>query len=306
MQRYILIRLVQAIFVLFFVSIIVFALARASGNPVDLMLPIDATPQDHERLTAFWGLDKPVHVQYGKFLVNALQGDFGQSIKWTGESAMGMVLSRIPASIHLAGTAMGFAVVLALVLGVVSAVKKDSFADVAGKVFGLVGQSAPAFWIGIMLIWIFAVALGWFPTSGRGGLKHMVLPVITLGWFQVAALMRLTRSSMLESLDSEYVKLARIKGLSEGMVVWKHCLRNAAISPLTYVGIIAGTLVLGSVIVETVFSWPGIGMLTVEAVVARDFQVVQAATVFYSVVIIGTNLVVDILYAYVDPRIRYG
>ena len=306
MQRYILIRLVQALFVFFLVSIIVFGLTRASGNPVNLMVSIDATPQDRERLTAFWGLDKPLHIQYGKFLGNALKGDFGQSLKWPSETAMGIVISRIPASIHLAGPAMGLAVILALILGVSSAVKKDSPIDVTSKIFGLVGQSAPAFWIGIMSIWIFAVELNWFPTSGRGGFKHMALPVITLGWFQVAALMRLTRSSMLESLDSEYVKLARIKGLSERKVVWKHCLRNAAISPLTYVGIIAGTMVLGSVIVETVFSWPGIGMLTVEAVVARDFQVVQAATIFYSLVIVVVNLVVDILYAYVDPRIRYG
>lgn len=306
MQRYIAIRLVQAVFVLLAVSVIVFGLARASGNPVVLMLPIDAGPEDYERLTKFWGLDKPLHIQYGKFLANAVQGDFGDSIKWPGRSAMDMVGSRVVATLQLAGSAMILAAVMAVAFGVLTAIRKDTPFDYLGKIFALFGQSAPAFWIGIMLIWVFAVELEWFPTSGRGGISHMVLPVVTMGWFEVAAIMRLVRSSMLDTMDSEYVKLARIKGLPEWKVAWKHCLRNAAIAPLTYFGIIAGALVLGSVIVETVFSWPGLGMLTVEAVLARDFQVVQAVAMVFAVGFIGLNLIVDILYAYLDPRIRYG
>ena len=306
MQRYIAIRLVQAVFVLLAVSVIVFGLARASGNPVVLMLPIDAGPEDYERLTKFWGLDKPLHIQYGKFLANAVQGDFGESIKWPGRSAMDMVGSRVVATLQLAGSAMILAAVMAVAFGVLTAIRKDTPFDYLGKIFALFGQSAPAFWIGIMLIWVFAVELEWFPTSGRGGISHMILPVVTMGWFEVAAIMRLVRSSMLDTMDSEYVKLARIKGLQEWKVAWKHCLRNAAIAPLTYFGIIAGALVLGSVIVETVFSWPGLGMLTVEAVLARDFQVVQAVAMVFAVGFIGLNLIVDILYAYLDPRIRYG
>jgi peptide/nickel transport system permease protein len=306
MQRYITIRLIQAVFVLLAVSVIVFGLARASGNPVVLMLPIDAGPEDYERLTRFWGLDKPLHVQYLKFLGNAVQGDFGESIKWPGRSAMQMVSSRVMATLQLAGTAMILAAVMAIILGVVTAIRKDTPFDFLGKIFALFGQSAPAFWIGIMLIWVFAVELEWFPTSGRGGISHMVLPVVTMGWFEVAAIMRLVRSAMLDTLDTEYVNLARTKGLPEWKIAWKHCLRNAAIPPLTYFGIIAGALVLGSVIVETVFSWPGLGMLTVEAVLARDFQVVQAVAMVFAVGFIGLNLLVDILYAYLDPRIRYG
>ena len=306
MQRYITIRLIQAVFVLVAVSVIVFGLARASGNPVLLMLPIDAGPDDFDRLNKFWGLDKPLHVQYWKFLSNAVQGDFGDSIKWPGHSAMDMVGSRVVATLQLAGTAMVLAAVMAVTLGVLTAVQKDTPFDFFGKIFALFGQSAPAFWIGIMLIWIFAVELDLFPTSGRGGLSHMVLPVVTMGWFEVAAIMRLVRSSMLDTIDSEYIKLARLKGLAEWKVVWKHALRNAGIAPLTYFGIIAGALVLGSVIVETVFSWPGLGMLTVEAVLARDFQVVQAVAMVFAIGFIGLNLVVDILYAYLDPRIRYG
>ena len=306
MQRYIAIRLIQAIFVLWAVNIIVFGLARASGNPVLLMVPANAREEDFDRLNEYWGLDKPLYVQYGKYISNAVQGDFGESLKWQGRSAMGMVKSRVVATLQLAGTSLILAGVLAVVLGVLTAVKKDTPFDIVGKIFALFGQSAPAFWIGIMLIWIFAVELDWFPTSGRGGFKHMVLPVITLGWFEVAAIMRLVRSSMLDTLDTEYVKLARVKGLPEWKVMWKHSLRNAGIAPLTYFGIIAGALVLGSVVVETVFAWPGLGMLTVQAVVARDFQVIQAVAMVFAVGFISLNLMVDILYGYLDPRIRYG
>ena len=230
MQRYVVIRLVQAVFVLVAISMIVFALARASGDPTALMLPLDASPQERERLRHFWGLDQPYPIQYFKFVSNAVQGDFGDSFKWPGRTAMDLVGERFVASLQLSATALVLAALMAVALGVITATAKDTPLDFLGKIFALLGQSSPSFWIGIMLIWVFSVELGWLPTSGRGTVKHMVLPVITVGWFQVAAIMRLTRSSMLDTLDSEYVKLARLKGLQEWKVVWKHCLRNAAIT----------------------------------------------------------------------------
>ena len=306
MQRYIIIRVLQAIFVLFAVSIIVFALARASGNPLILMLPLDAEPEAFEILAKHWGLDQPYYIQYWRFISNAVQGDFGDSFKWPGHTAVELVSTRLVASLQLVLTALILAAIMAVVLGVITAAAKDTPLDFVGKIFALMGQSAPNFWIGIMLIWIFGVELGLLPTSGRGGISHMILPVITIGWFEVAAIMRLVRSSMLDTLDSEYVKLARIKGVSERRIIWKHCLRNAAIAPLTYFGVIAGALITGSVIVETVFAWPGIGLLAIQAVLARDLQVVQAVAMIFAVGFVSLNLIVDVLYAYLDPRIRYG
>jgi peptide/nickel transport system permease protein len=214
-------------------------------------------------------------------------------------------LQRLPATLQLASFALAISIAIAVPIGVLSAVMKGSAWDSAAKIIALLGQSLPAFWLGIVLMWIFAVHLGWFPTSGRGGIQYMILPAITLGWFQVAAIMRLVRSSMLDVLDSEFVKLTRIKGLAEWKVVWKHCLRNAAIAPLTFFAIIAGVLMTGSVVTESVFSWPGTGLLVVDAVRARDFQVVQAVVIVFAGIFILTNLLVDILYAYLDPRIRY-
>jgi peptide/nickel transport system permease protein len=218
---------------------------------------------------------------------------------------MGLVMQRLPATLELAGFAMLVSILIALPIGVTSAVMKGSSWDALAKIIALLGQSLPGFWLGIVLMWIFAVNLGWFPTSGKGGIQYMILPAITLGWFQVAVIMRLVRSSMLDVLDSEFVKLTRIKGLAEWKVVWKHCLRNAAIAPLTVFAIIAGVLMTGSVVTESVFSWPGTGLLVVDAVRARDFQVVQAVVIVFAGIFILTNLFVDILYAYLDPRIRY-
>jgi peptide/nickel transport system permease protein len=305
MQRYILRRFLQSLLAIWVMSLVVFSLARVTGNPLDVMLPLEAGPEEYARVAQHWGLDKPLYTQYVIFLAKAIQGDFGQSWKWHGYSAMGLVWQRLPATLQLAGFALLISVVIALPIGVLSAVWKGTAWDSVAKVIALLGQSLPGFWLGIVLMWIFAVNLGWFPTSGKGGLQYMILPAITLGWFQVAAIMRLTRSSMLEVLDSEFVKLTRIKGLAEWKVVWKHCLRNAAIAPLTYFAIIAGVLLTGSVVTESVFSWPGTGLLVVDAVRARDFQVVQAVVIVFAGIFILTNLLVDILYAYLDPRIRY-
>ena len=305
MQRYIARRLVQSLLAIWVMSLIVFSLARVTGNPLDVMLPLEAGPEEYERVSKYWGLDQPLYVQYGIFLSKAVQGDFGSSWKWHGHSAMGLVGQRLPATLQLAGFALLISIVLALPIGVLAAVKKGTAWDSAAKIIALLGQSLPGFWLGIVLMWIFAVHLGWFPTSGRGGIQYMILPAITLGWFQVAAIMRLVRSSMLDVLDTEFVKLTRIKGLAEWKVVWKHCLRNASIAPLTFFAIIAGVLMTGSVVTESVFSWPGTGLLAIDAVRARDYQVVQAVVIVFSAIFIMTNLLVDILYAYLDPRIRY-
>jgi peptide/nickel transport system permease protein len=236
---------------------------------------------------------------------NILRGNFGESIKWKGQDALSLVLQRFPATLELSVFALVISAAIGLPIGVIVAVKKDTGVDLAGKIVALLGQSMPSFWLGLMLMWVFSVQFGLLPTSGRGTFKHLILPAVALGYFQVAAVMRLTRSSMLEILDTEFVKLARIKGISENLVIWKHCLRNALIAPLTYFGLILGGFLTGSVVTETVFGWPGIGLLAIDAVRARDFQVVQSVVILFAAIFILSNLVVDILYAYLDPRIRY-
>ncbi len=307
MQRFILIRIGQALIAVVVVSVIVFSLSHLSGDPLTVLLPMgDVAPEDIEAIRAKWGLDKPIISQYGVFMSNALRGDFGDSYAFGGETAMGMVLSRFPATLLLAGSALFVAVIIGIPLGVITAAKKDSFIDYQGKGLAFLGQAIPSFWLGIMMMWLFSVQLGWLPTSGKGGITHLIMPAFTLGLFQVAALLRLIRSSMLDTLDTEYVKEARIKGLPEWKVIWKHALRNALIAPLTYFAIIIGGLFTGAVIVETVFSWPGVGQLAVGSVQSRDFPVLQAVVIIGSAIYIGANFVVDILYAYVDPRIRYA
>ena len=311
MQRYILVRLSQSFLVLFAVSIIIFGLARLSGNPLDLLVPEDAEPEDIVDMERKWGLDRPLHVQYFTFLSNALRGDFGKSLRYTDKDAMQMVMQRFPATLLLAGLALVISTSIAVPVGILSALKKDTPADFTAKVFALLGQSAPSFWVGIMLMWIFAVELGWLPTSGTGEpgfdrVVHLLLPALSIGWYQVAALMRLVRSSMLEVLDSEFIKLARIKGVTETRVVWKHALRNAAIAPITLFGLLVAQLVTGTVVTETVFAYPGVGLLAVDAIRYRDFQVMQTIVVVFAVIFVGVNLMVDIIYAYVDPRIRYS
>lgn len=305
MQRYIIIRLIQSVFTLIGVSIIVFSLARLSGNPLDVLLPDEADDETFIRISELWGLNDPWYVQYFTFVRNASRGEFGPSFKWQGRTAMELVILHLPATLQLAVISIGVSVLLAVPIGVMSAVKKGTVLDTVGKLIALLGQSLPSFWLAIVLIWIFAVQLGWFPTSGRGGISNMVLPAVALGWFSVASFMRLTRSSMLNVLDSEYIKLARIKGLPEWKVVWKHGLKNAAIPPLTVFGAIVVGQMTGSVTIETVFAWPGVGLLALQAVNARDYQVIQAVTMFISVLFIAMNLLIDILYAYIDPRIRY-
>ena len=306
MQRFILIRFTQGLFALWVVTIIVFGISRVTGDPATIILGMDATAQDYENLRIRLGLDKPLVVQYGIYIGNVLQGDLGESLKYPELRAGGAVLKRLPATIYLAGVSLILATVIGIPLGVVSAVKRDTAVDTSAKVFALLGQSVPNFWLGLMMMWLFAVNLGWLPTSGTGGVKHFIMPAITLGSFQIAAITRLVRSAMLETLDSEYVKLARIKGIPEWKVLWKHCLRNAALTPLTYFGVIAAITLTGSVTTETVFNWPGTGLLAFQSVLSRDFELIQALVLVFSGLFILSSFAVDILYAYLDPRIRYG
>ncbi len=309
MQRYIVVRGFHAVITLFAISLIIFALTRASGNPADVLLPEEATNEDFERLTAYWGLDQPLHVQYFVYVGNIFRGNLGESIKWPGRSAGELILQRLPATVRLTVVAFVVSVLLSLPLGILSAVKKDSIWDAGGKLFALLGQAVPNFWLGIMMVWILAVHWNLFPTSGKGegtldGIHHLVLPAIALGAFGLAAGLRLSRSSMLDVLDSEYVKLARIKGIPEWKIIWKHCLRNAALVPLTYFGLQFAGLITGSVITETVFAYPGVGLLAIEAIRSRDFQVVQSIVVVFAFIYVVVSLMIDILYAYLDPRIR--
>ena len=309
MQRYIVVRGFHAIITLFAISLIIFALTRASGNPADVLLPEEATNEDFERLTAYWGLDQPLHVQYFVYVGNIFRGNLGESIKWPGRSAGELILQRLPATVRLTVVAFVVSVLLSLPLGILSAVKKDSIWDAGGKLFALLGQAVPNFWLGIMMVWILAVHWNLFPTSGKGegtldGIHHLVLPAIALGAFGLAAGLRLSRSAMLDVLDSEYVKLARIKGIPEWKIIWKHCLRNAALVPLTYFGLQFAGLITGSVITETVFAYPGVGLLAIEAIRSRDFQVVQSIVVVFAFIYVVVSLLIDILYAYLDPRIR--
>ena len=304
MRRYILRRLLQGLVLLVLVATIVFFLGRLTGNPVDLMLPEDAEEVDRVALIKTLGLDKPLHEQFGIFLAGALRGDLGVSIRHR-EPAVKVFFSRLPNTLKIVPGAMLLALVLAVPLGILSALYRGGIMDRVAGGIAVLGIATPNFWLGILLIYVFSVKLGWLPSARMGGFAHYVLPTITLGTFLVAGYMRLIRSSMLEVLDSEFVKLARIKGMSESIVVWKHCLRNAGIAPLTFFAIIAGSLLTGAVVTETVFTWPGVGLLVVDAVRSRDFQVVQAVVILFAGIFILCNLLVDILYAFLDPRIRY-
>jgi peptide/nickel transport system permease protein len=306
MQRFIVRRLLQGLVTLFLVSIIVFILGRMTGDPVALLLSEFSTFEDKERLARQLGLDKPLVEQYAIFVWNAIRGDLGRSIRGDHAPALRLVLDRFPATLQLAAISSSLSFLVGLPLGVLAALKRGSFVDTLSRILALLGQATPVFWLGIVAMYVFSVRLGWLPTSGYGKPEQFVLPVVALGAFMVAAFLRLTRSGMMEALDSEYVKLARIKGLSETTVVWKHALRNSLIPVITYLGTVFGRMVTGTVVVETVFAWPGVGRLAYDAVMLRDFPVLQAVVLFMATAFLLINLVVDILYAYVDPRIRYS
>lgn len=304
MQRFILIRVVQAILTLWLLSLAIFLSVHLTGDPAQYLLGPELGDQEYEQLKKNLGLDRPLIVQYGKFTLNLLQGDFGKSaIK--GIEARDLLMQRLPATLQLALAAFIFSIVIGVPLGILSAVKRDTWLDTLAKLFAVVGIAAPSFWVGIMVILLFGAILGWLPTFGRGGLDHLILPALVLGWASMAGMVRLGRSSMLEVLDSEYVKFARIKGLPESLVIWKHALKNAIIPLLTFGGLTLAGLLNGSVAIEIVFAWPGIGTLMLQAIRTRDFPVVQATVLAAGFFYVATALLVDILYAYVNPRIRY-
>jgi peptide/nickel transport system permease protein len=304
MIRFFINRFLQMIVAMWIITVLVFLLVHITGSPVDILLPEDARQEDIDRLIEHWGLDRPLHIQYLSFLGNAVQGDLGESLKFSGRNAADVVLERFPATLQLGAVAVFISYLIAIPLGVLSGVHKGTLLDTSASVVTLLGQSLPNFWVGIMLMWLFAVTLGLLPTSGYGGLRYMVLPVAALAWYQIAALTRLTRSSMVEVLDMEYIKLARLKGVPESGIVWKHALKNAAIVPLTYTSVLLGNLLKGSVVIETVFSWPGVGWLAIDAIRGRDFPVIQSVVLLFALLYLVLNFLVDVLYAYVDPRIR--
>ena len=305
MQRFLVRRFILTIFTLIIVSVIIFALARISGDPRTMMLGDFYSQEQYEAVGTKLGLDQPYYQQYWVFLKDLMQGDFGDSIK-EGRPAGEVIQKRFMATLELGLVAFGFAVVVGVPLGILSAVKRGSIFDTIGKLLALIGQSAPSFWLGIMLIFFFAVRLEWVPPSGRQEWNSIFLPAITMGWFLVAANMRLVRSAMLDVLDSEYIKLARAKGVSTTSLIWKHSLRNAMIPPLTFAGVTLGNLVAGSVTTELVFAWPGLGLLAIQATLVSDYPVLQGVVIIFTLLYVGAAFLVDVLYAYIDPRIRYA
>jgi len=304
MRKYILMRFIQSVVTLFVLSVLVFGLARLTGDPLFMMMPPEASAEDFELARKQLGLDKPLPVQYFIYISNVLKGDLGTSIQ-ARIPVSTMIKQRLPNSVKLAFFSITISLLIALALGVTSAVKKGSFIDVLSRIIAVSGMSIPSFWLGIMFILIFGVQLRLFPVNGTGSFKHYVLPGCVLGWTFAAALMRLLRSSMLEVLDSEYVKLARIKGVSEWWIIFGHALRNALIPVITFTGYYLGRIIGGVVIVETVFAWPGLGLMAYESLVWKDYPVIQGAVLFMCAAVLMINLAIDVLYAYIDPRIRY-
>jgi ABC-type dipeptide/oligopeptide/nickel transport system permease component len=299
-----LIRLFYAVVVAFATSIFVFAMAHKTGDPRTVFLTTYTSQEQWDAWGERWGLDKPLIVQYSIWLGRAARGDLGESLRAL-RPVKTVIMERIPATLQLAASAAFFSVIVGVPLGVLSAVKRGSLLDYAGRTLALFGQALPPFWLGIMLILLFAVRIDWLPTSGRGGITHYILPSITLGWLTASGLLRIVRSSMLEVLDSEYIKLARAKGVSNRSVIWKHAFRNALLAPLTYAGLLLAAFITGAVVTETVFGWPGLGRLAVQSVNNNDFPTMTGIVLLFTVSYLGMNLLVDIAYAYIDPRIRY-
>ncbi len=303
MLPYLMGRVLQAILSMLVVISIVFVLARLSGNPVHLLLDVNATQRDLDILTRHLGLDKPLPWQYAIYVKNLALGDFGTSIL-TRRPVTEHIWERLPATIELGVVAMFLSIAIGVPIGVYSAVRRGGILDGAARVFAVLGQSMPAFWLGLMLILLFGVILGILPAGGYGGPQHLILPAFTLGYFTSAAIMRLTRSSMLEVLGSDYIKFARLKGLHEQIVLWKHGLKNALLPVITFAVMLFVQFLGGAVVTETVFAWPGLGRLILESITTRDYPIVQAGVLVLSALYLTANLLVDVLYSYLNPRIR--
>ena len=303
MRRYIIRRVGYCLLSLFLLSVTIFFFVRVTGDPAALLIEPGASPADIAAIHHQFGLDRPLWVQYGLFMWTLAHGDLGQSFYYQ-TPVIQLYLSRLPNSLMLAAVAMIFSLLIGVPSGILASVRVGKFWDSAGKVFALLGLSLPSFWVGLVLILVFSVYLRWLPSSGSGTPLHLIMPAFALGWYFAAAHMRLTRSSMLDVLGSEYIKLARLKGLPEALVIAKHAFKNALIPVLTLAGINLVIMVNVAVVVETVFAWPGIGRLLYEGITFRDFPVVQGVVLMGGAMIVIVNLMIDILYAVIDPRIR--
>jgi peptide/nickel transport system permease protein len=303
--RYFLLRrLTEMVLALLVMSLIVFLLARALGDPVSLLLSEFATEADRAALTRELELDRSLPVQYASFLRDIVGGDLGNSVMGARQPVLDLILDRLPASLWLASVALVLSILLGIPLGVAAAVRRGTWVDTGVRLVALIGQAVPIFWLGIVLMFLFGVQLGWLPTSGYGAARHFVLPATTMALFTLAAVARLTRVSMLEALDSEYVRLARIKGLPESKVIFKHALTNSLVPVLTYMGAFFATMITGAVVIETVFGWPGIGRLAYEAILARDYPLMQGVVLVTTTLFMVANMLVDVAHAWIDPRVR--
>jgi ABC-type dipeptide/oligopeptide/nickel transport system permease component len=333
MLSYLLRRVTATIPVVVLISLLVFLLIHAApGDPADLLLSEEASPEDIADARKRWGLDQPIYVQYLRFLGNILTGDFGISFRYA-DPVIGLIAERLPATVELAVCSLLIAIVLGIPLGVWAGAKPNSWADNLGSTFGFFGISMPSFWFGIMLILVVSGYFNWLPSAGRNtygvgsggetgfyithslltgnmksawdGIKHIIMPAVALGTGMMGIIMRVTRSSVLEIMEEDYVRTARAKGVSEQTVLWRHVLRNALVPIITVVGLELGTLLSGSIIVETVFSWPGSGSLLISAIQARDYPLITGTVIIYTIAFVVINFTIDILYAAIDPRIRF-
>ncbi len=303
MVTYTIRRLLQGVLVLFGISFISFGAMFLSGDPTALMINETWTKEQVEEFRHQMGFDRPWLVQYLDFLRNAVHGDFGTSLRST-EPAFALVMQRMPATVELTFASLLFSTIGAIPVGIISAVKRNTLPDYLSKSFAILGQAIPLFWLGILMIQLFSLELGWLPVSGRGSIKHLIMPAIALGTFSLACNTRLIRSSLLEVLGQPYIVTARSKGLAERAVVIRHALRNALIPVVVLLGLQLGTLLGGAIITETIFAWPGVGRLTVSSIYNRDFPVVQASVILLAAIFVVTNIAVDITCAFLDPQIR--
>jgi len=303
MRAYLLSRLAQTALVVFLSLTAVFFLVRLGGDPVLLFLPMDIQAKDVEEFRQRLGFNDPLPVQYGRFVAAAARGDFGESLRYK-QDALRLVRERLPATLELAVASLALAFGVAIPVGVISAVRRGSVLDYLGMGGAVLGQAIPGFWLGLILIYVFSVRLGWLPTGGTGGLAHFLMPCVVLAAFFAARMARLTRSAVLDTLREDYVLTARAKGLAELIVIGKHTLKNSAIPIVTLAGLETGQLLGGAVITETIFAWPGLGRLTVQALLNRDFPVVLAAVFVFSLTYTLINLAVDLAYGWLDPRTR--
>jgi len=305
MWTYLIGRVLQTVLSMLVVISIVFFLTRLSGNPIHLLLDVNASERDQQILMHHLGLDQSLAVQYGLYVRNIFLGDFGRSVL-TRRPVTEHIWERLPATVELGVVAMFLSVLIGVPLGVYSAVHRGGTLDGAARVFAVLGQSMPTFWLGLMLILLFGVVLRFLPAGGRGGIEHLILPAFTLGYFTSAAILRLTRSAMLEVLGSDYIKFARLKGLHEQVVLWKHGLKNALLPVVTFAVMLFVQFLGGAVVTETVFAWPGLGRLILESITTRDYPIVQAGVLVLSALYLTGNLFVDVLYSYLNPRIRHA